>query len=163
MTARRIAGLLRPFLRGLHASRAPARRGLSCTARLQDAGSADEKITVHFINRDGERLTTTAKEGESLLEVVINQNLDIEGFGACEGTLACSTCHLIFEQKVFDKISSISDEEMDMLDLAYGLTNTSRLGCQVCVTKALDGLTARVPVDVSDARQGAEVGKQSSQ
>lgn len=45
--------------------------------------SSADQVTVHFINRDGERLTTTAKEGESLLEVVVNQNLAIDGFGRC--------------------------------------------------------------------------------
>lgn len=44
--------------------------------------------------------------------------------GACEGTLACSTCHLIFEKNTFQKLETISDEELDMLDLAYGLTET---------------------------------------
>lgn len=44
--------------------------------------------------------------------------------GACEGTLACSTCHLIFEEDVYNKLGPITDEEMDMLDLAYGLTDT---------------------------------------
>ncbi|XP_053569645.1 adrenodoxin-like [Bombina bombina] len=126
-------------------------------------GSLDETLTVNFINRDGEKLTATAKEGESLLEVVIRHHLNIDGFGACEGTLACSTCHLIFDKNVFDQLDPIVDEEMDMLDLAFGLTDRSRLGCQVCMTKALDGITVRVPVDVSDARRDIEVGKQSKQ
>ncbi|KAL2304251.1 hypothetical protein Nmel_012995 [Mimus melanotis] len=125
--------------------------------------SSEDQVTVHFINRDGERLTTTAKEGQSLLEVVVNHNLAIDGFGACEGTLACSTCHLIFDKDTFQKLDAISDEELDMLDLAYGLTDTSRLGCQVCVKKSMDGLTVRVPMDVSDVRRQLEVGKQSKQ
>ncbi|NXW87865.1 ADX protein, partial [Alopecoenas beccarii] len=125
--------------------------------------SSAGQVTVHFINRDGERLTATAKEGESLLEVVVNQNLGIDGFGACEGTLACSTCHLIFEKDTFQKLEAISDEELDMLDLAYGLTETSRLGCQVRMKKWMDGLTVRVPMDVSDIRRQLEVGKQSKQ
>ncbi|NXX93604.1 ADX protein, partial [Centropus bengalensis] len=125
--------------------------------------SSADQVRVHFINRDGERLTATAKEGESLLEVVVNQNLPIDGFGACEGTLACSTCHLIFEKDTYQKLGAISDEELDMLDLAYGLTETSRLGCQVCVKKAMDGLTVRVPMDASDIRKQREVGKQSKQ
>ncbi|XP_040178776.1 adrenodoxin-like [Rana temporaria] len=141
-------------------------RSFSSSARRQDSasssGSTDENLTVNFINRNGEALTATAKEGESLLEVVIRHHLDIEGFGACEGTLACSTCHLIFDQKHFDQLGSISDEEMDMLDLAFGLTDRSRLGCQVCMTKAIGGLTVRVPGDVADAR-GEVVEQQSKQ
>ncbi|NXU45933.1 ADX protein, partial [Drymodes brunneopygia] len=125
--------------------------------------SSEDQVTVHFINRDGERLTTTAKEGQSLLQVVVNHNLSIDGFGACEGTLACSTCHLIFDKDTFQKLDAISDEELDMLDLAYGLTDTSRLGCQVCVKKSMDGVTVRVPMDVSDMRKQLEVGKKSKQ
>ncbi|XP_066497433.1 adrenodoxin-like [Hoplias malabaricus] len=118
-----------------------------------------ERATIRFINRDGKRISVNTTTGVSLLDVVINHNLDFEGFGACEGTLACSTCHLIFEEKVYNKLQaedSISDEEMDMLDLAYGLTATSRLGCQVCVSKALDGVTVRVPDAVTDARKNNE-------
>ena len=51
--------------------------------------------------------------------------------GACEGTLACSTCHCIFTPEMFDKLPPADEEELDMLDLAAGLTDTSRLGCQV--------------------------------
>ncbi|XP_005144925.4 adrenodoxin-like [Melopsittacus undulatus] len=184
MIAPGISVLMRPLLSGLNASRirfihlrgvteqhrtAPKQgleRGFSSMQKLQDAhgdSSSSDQVTVHFINRDGERLTATAKEGQSLLEVVINQNLAIDGFGACEGTLACSTCHLIFEKDTFQKLDAISDEELDMLDLAYGLTETSRLGCQVCVKKSMDGLTVRVPMDVSDMRRQLEVGKQSKQ
>lgn len=45
--------------------------------------------------------------------------------GACEGTLSCSTCHIIFKKEDFDRLpDKPSDEEMDMLDLAFGLCDT---------------------------------------
>ncbi|MGH0175783.1 UNVERIFIED_CONTAM: hypothetical protein FKN15_071442 [Acipenser sinensis] len=75
---------------------------------------------------------------------------------ACEGTLACSTCHLIFDKNVFNKLEPLVDEELDMLDLAYGLTDTSRLGCQVFVQKGMDGMTVQVPQKVNDIRKAAE-------
>ncbi|XP_036282767.1 adrenodoxin, mitochondrial isoform X1 [Pipistrellus kuhlii] len=131
--------------------------GLSAAARC----SSEDKITVHFLNRDGEILTTKGKIGDSLLDVVIENNLDIDGFGACEGTLACSTCHLIFEKHIYDKLEAITDEENDMLDLAYGLTDRSRLGCQICLTKAMDKMTVQVPDAMSDARQSIDMGKTS--
>ncbi|KAJ8282198.1 hypothetical protein COCON_G00047170 [Conger conger] len=114
---------------------------------------SENKVTVSFINRDGEKVTVKGSPGDSLLDVVIEQDLDIDGFGACEGTLACSTCHLIFDEDVFNQLGPITDEEMDMLDLAYGLTDTSRLGCQVCLTKSLEGITVRVPESVADMRE----------
>ncbi|XP_046284783.1 adrenodoxin-like [Marmota monax] len=104
--------------------RARASRPLSVSAR----SSSEDKITVHFINNDGVTLTTKGKVGDSLLDVVVENNLDIDGFGACEGTLACSTCHLIFEDHIYEKLDAITDEENDMLDLAYGLTDRSRVG-----------------------------------
>lgn len=139
---------------------AAATRTLSVSGRAQS--SSEDKITVHFINRDGETLTTKGKVGDSLLDVVVENNLDIDGFGACEGTLACSTCHLIFEQHIFEKLEAITDEENDMLDLAYGLTDRSRLGCQICLTKAMDNMTVRVPDAVSDARESIDMGMNSS-
>lgn len=132
----------------LHAS---ALRGLS----------SEDKVTVHFVNRDGEKLTAQGKAGDSLLDLVVDNNLDIDGFGACEGTLACSTCHLIFEDHIFEKLDSITDEEMDMLDLAYGLTERSRLGCQICLKKFMNNMTVRVPEAVADARQSLDMSKNS--
>jgi len=102
---------------------------------------------------NGEKCTVQCKEGENLLDVALENDLDIDGFGACEGTLACSTCHLIFKQEDYDKIEDVvTDEELDMLDLAFGLTDTSRLGCQVCMSKSLDGVTVKVPEGVNDQR-----------
>lgn len=66
--------------------------------------------------------------------------------GACGGSCACSTCHVIVEDPdMFDKMEEPSDDENDMLDLAFGLTETSRLGCQVVMNKDLDGLVVRLP------------------
>ncbi|XP_041700410.1 adrenodoxin-like [Coregonus clupeaformis] len=119
---------------------------------------SEEKVTVYFINRDGQKITTLGAKGDSLLDLVVNQNLDINGFGACEGTLACSTCHVILDQKVYDQLGPITDEENDMLDLAFGLTDTSRLGCQVCLSRDLEGITVRVPDGVNDMRRSDDAG-----
>nr|XP_046237933.1 adrenodoxin-like [Scatophagus argus] len=134
-------------------ARLTARRSFSSGAQCL---RSDSKVTVHFVNRDGEKITVKGSPGDSLLDVVINEDLDIDGFGACEGTLACSTCHLIFDEDVYKKLGRVTDEEMDMLDLAYGLTDTSRLGCQICLTKSLDGMVARVPESVADVRQSKD-------
>ncbi|KAL7845813.1 hypothetical protein AOLI_G00240050 [Acnodon oligacanthus] len=128
------------------------RREITSSSVVQPLRS-ENKVTVNFINRDGEKITVKASPGESLLDVVVDQDLDFDGFGACEGTLACSTCHVIFEEEIYKQLGPISDEEMDMLDLAYGLTDTSRLGCQICLTKSLDGVTVRLPESVADIRQ----------
>merc|ERR1712025_13828 len=109
------------------------------------------KITYPKAN--GDKYAVEAEEGENLLDVVVRHDIDIDGFGACEGTLACSTCHLIFSQEDFGKIDEeATDEELDMLDLAFGLTDTSRLGCQICMSKSIDGVVVNVPEGVNDQR-----------
>lgn len=106
-----------------------------------------------FVRAGGEKIKAKGKVGDSLLDVVVNNNIDIDGFGACEGTLTCSTCHLIFSKADFEKLpDKPSDEEMDMLDLAFDLTDTSRLGCQIYLSKELNGLEVNVPATVNDAR-----------
>jgi 2Fe-2S ferredoxin len=96
-----------------------------------------------FIERNGERREVDAPLGLSVLEVAHKQGIDLEG--ACEGSLACSTCHVIVAPEWFDKLKPPSEDEEDMLDVAFGLEKTSRLGCQITITEALDGLTVRLP------------------
>lgn len=111
------------------------------------------RVELTFIKANGETIKTKGKVGDSLLDVVVNNNIDLEGFGACEGTLTCSTCHLIFTKQDFDSLpEKPGDEELDMLDLAYELTDTSRLGCQITLTKSLNGLVVKVPSTINDAR-----------
>jgi 2Fe-2S ferredoxin len=98
---------------------------------------------VTFILRDGNKLEIDAPEGLSILELARNHDIDIEG--ACEGSLACSTCHVIVDPEDFERLEEPTEDEEDMLDLAFGLTKTSRLGCQIILTEELDGLTVTLP------------------
>ena len=99
------------------------------------------KIT--FVEPDGKEVSVDAQNGLSLLEVAHNNGISLEG--ACEGSLACSTCHIIVEKEFFEKLPEPSEEEEDMLDLAWGLTHTSRLGCQIIINDGLDGMKVKVP------------------
>jgi len=93
---------------------------------------------------DVEKVTVDARIGESLLQTAHRHNIDLEG--ACEGVCACSTCHVIFiDDDVYSSLPDPSEAEEDMLDMAFGLTSTSRLGCQVEVTESMSGMTIRVP------------------
>ncbi|ENN81795.1 adrenodoxin-like protein 2, mitochondrial [Dendroctonus ponderosae] len=112
-----------------------------------------KEVQVTFIKANGEKIQTKGKIGDSLLDVVVNNNIDLDGFGACEGTLTCSTCHLILSKSTYDSLpNKPSDEELDMLDLAYDLCDTSRLGCQIVLTEELAGLEVNVPATINDAR-----------
>jgi ferredoxin, 2Fe-2S len=96
-----------------------------------------------FIERDGGRREVDAPLGLSVLEISHRHGIDIEG--ACEGSLACSTCHVIVDPEWYDLLKEASEDEEDMLDLAFNLAKTSRLGCQIIITEELDGLTVRLP------------------
>ncbi len=96
-----------------------------------------------FIERDGSRREVEAPLGLSVLEVAHRHGIDIEG--ACEGSLACSTCHVLVDPEWYDLLKEASEDEEDMLDLAFNLSRTSRLGCQIIITEELDGLTVRLP------------------
>lgn len=102
-----------------------------------------------FIERNGEKREVDAPTGLSVMEVAHKYNVDIEG--ACEGSLACSTCHVIIDPDWFSKLSAPSEDEEDMLDLAFGLEKTSRLGCQIVMSDALDGLVVRLPAATRNA------------
>jgi ferredoxin len=89
-------------------------------------------------------IAVNALRGETLLKVAHKNRVDLEG--ACEGSLACSTCHVILSKELYDKLGEPSDREYDLLDQSYGLTSTSRLGCQVKVSKLLDNEVIRIPL-----------------
>ena len=99
-----------------------------------------------FIHPGGERIEVDAPIGLSILEVARKHDIDIEG--ACEGSLACSTCHIIVEPDHFDRLPDVTEDEEDMLDLAFDLQKTSRLGCQIIITDDLDGLTVTLPGEI---------------
>lgn len=102
-----------------------------------------EELHITFITKDGKQHTYEVAEGDNILDIAQANNLDMEG--ACGGSCACSTCHIIVDPEFYDEIPEPDDDENDMLDLAFGLTETSRLGCQVKMTKELDGLRVALP------------------
>ena len=87
--------------------------------------------------------------GETLLQTAHRNGIEMEG--ACEGVCACSTCHVILDQQMYDEVMDgmedgcLSEDEEDMLDMAFGLTHTSRLGCQINVTEGMEGSVFTLP------------------
>ncbi len=98
---------------------------------------------VTFVLHDGSEKVVDAPNGISLLEVAHKNDISLEG--ACEGSLACSTCHVVVDEAFYNGLPPASDDEEDMLDLAFGLTHTSRLGCQIMMNDSLDGLKVKLP------------------
>ncbi|SOV79231.1 adrenodoxin-type ferredoxin, putative [Plasmodium sp. gorilla clade G3] len=102
-----------------------------------------DEIDVTFINQDNYEKTVKAKIGDSILKVAHDNHINIEG--ACEGFCACSTCHVIIDEKFHDLLPEPLDNEIDMLELAPCITETSRLGCQIKLSKELDGMKIQLP------------------
>ena len=96
-----------------------------------------------FIEKSGNHKEVDAPPGTSVMEAARENGVDIEG--ACDGSLACSTCHVIVDPDWFAKLDGVSEDEDDMLDLAIGLSKTSRLGCQIVMSEELDGLVVALP------------------
>jgi 2Fe-2S ferredoxin len=103
---------------------------------------------VTFIDLHGAKTNIDARSGISILEIAQSNGVDVEG--ACEGGMACSTCHLIVDPDWFDRLVAASEEEEDMLDLTFGLTRTSRLGCQITLTENLDGIIFSLPNETNN-------------
>ena len=100
-------------------------------------------MKMTFLDLNGTLFHVDVQEGESVLDIAQYHGFDLEG--TCEGCMACSTCHVIVDETWFGKLTKATEEEEDMLDLAFGVKPTSRLGCQITMTKDLDGLVVSLP------------------
>ncbi|KAF7882647.1 uncharacterized protein EAF02_006010 [Botrytis sinoallii] len=125
-----------------------ARREFSATSKALHGHVTPPKpgegLHVTFFDKEGDEHTFEVSAGDNLLDIAQANDLEMEG--ACGGSCSCSTCHVIVEDEAFyDKMNEPDDDENDMLDLAFGLRETSRLGCQIVMSKELDGLRVRLP------------------
>ena len=102
-------------------------------------------VPITYIEPDGTERLVDAEIGQNMMQVAHDNDIELEG--ACGGELACSTCHLIFEQDLYNTLPEKEDEEDDMLDLAFEVTETSRLGCQILVRENFAGTKVQIPDD----------------
>ncbi len=97
---------------------------------------------IIFIDKKNTQHKCDFTPGESIMNVGRRNDI-IEG--ACNGAMACSTCHVIIDKEWVAKLPPARRDENDMLDLAPGVMKSSRLGCQIILTSILDGMTMRLP------------------
>lgn len=156
--------LLQRLMPVLHSScRSVRRGGLQLRARSGGAGGGrrafatsmllrheplippkpGQELHCHFVLKDGTKRSFEVAEGDNLLDIAQENDLEMEG--ACGGSCACSTCHVVVDHDYYDRMEESTDDEEDMLDLAFGLTETSRLGCQIHMSKRIDGITVTLP------------------
>ncbi|KYO30389.1 ferredoxin-2, mitochondrial isoform X2 [Alligator mississippiensis] len=147
------AGVARCLLRG--ASRglqlAPA-RGF-CVAGPSGSQAQEEEpcpaepvgamVNVVFIDRSGHRIPVQGRVGDNVLHLAQRHGIELEG--ACEASLACSTCHVYVKEAFVDKLPIPDEREEDMLDMAPLLQENSRLGCQIILTPELEGAEFTLP------------------
>ncbi|KAF1363455.1 ferredoxin [Lizonia empirigonia] len=131
----------------LHRAFSTLHRAFSTTPRREhghlDPPAPGEELHVTFIDKASHSHTFAVAAGSNLLDIAQAHDLEMEG--ACGGSCACSTCHVIVDEAKYGAMPEPDDDENDMLDLAFGLTETSRLGCQVVMTREVDGLVVRLP------------------
>ncbi|CAH8595734.1 unnamed protein product [Dicrocoelium dendriticum] len=109
----------------------------------KDPENPDDVVNVSVVDRDGTKSTMKGKVGDNLMYLAHRYQVEIEG--ACEASLACSTCHVYVESPYFDLLPAPVEAEEDMLDMAVFLKDNSRLSCQIILTKELDGMTITLP------------------
>lgn len=105
--------------------------------------ASKKTVKITFINKDNSKKDVQAEIGKSILDIAHENKIDLEG--ACESSLACSTCHVYIQSDLYDQLDPPKDEECDLLDLAFGLTEYSRLGCQLKVSQIYEGTVVKLP------------------
>jgi len=98
---------------------------------------------VTFIDAHGDRYEIAASTGLSILAIARANNIDINGI--CNGEQVCSTCHVIVDPNWYPLLPKMDQDEKNILELAFGLTETSRLGCQIILTEKIDGIVLSLP------------------
>lgn len=103
----------------------------------------EEFINITFVGKNSAEVSVNAKIGETILELAQRNSIRLEGI--CEAIMACTTCHIILEPEVYDSLGMPRINEEDTLETAWGLTETSRLGCQVSITRDFHGRKIFLP------------------
>ncbi|XP_055690794.1 adrenodoxin-like protein 1, mitochondrial [Lutzomyia longipalpis] len=109
----------------------------------QDPKSEDEVVNITYIDKDGKRMAVRGKVGDNVLYLAHRHEIEMEG--ACEASLACTTCHVYVKDEYLDRLPESTEKEDDLLDMAPFLKQNSRLGCQIVLTKELEGLELQLP------------------
>ncbi|XP_029919441.1 ferredoxin-2, mitochondrial [Myripristis murdjan] len=108
-----------------------------------NAEDPEDVVNVVYIDRSGQRIPVKAKVGDNVLYLAHRHGIELEG--ACEASLACSTCHVYVSSDHFNKLPEPDEREDDMLDMAPMLQENSRLGCQIILTPELEGIELTLP------------------
>ncbi|SPP77480.1 adrenodoxin-like protein 1, mitochondrial [Drosophila guanche] len=109
----------------------------------QDPKSPDEIVNITYVDKDGKRTKVQGKVGDNVLYLAHRHGIEMEG--ACEASLACTTCHVYVNYNFLEKLKDAEEKEDDLLDMAPFLRENSRLGCQILLDKSMDGIELELP------------------
>lgn len=99
----------------------------------------DVKLTIIDRERVKHKVDAPTDMAMNLMEVVRSYELAPEGtIGVCGGMAMCASCQCYVKSN--HQLSEKSDDEEAMLSEAFNVEDNSRLGCQIQITKDLDGL-----------------------
>lgn len=118
-------------------------RCLTGDFEMQDPKSEDEIVNITYVLRDGTEKKIRGKIGDNVMYLAHRYGIELEG--ACEASLACSTCHVYVDEPFLNRLKDPVEEEEDMLDMAPALQPNSRLGCQIILNKDLEGIRVTLP------------------
>lgn len=101
------------------------------------------RVNITYITKDGDRISVRGKIGDNALYLAHRYQIPMEG--ACEASLACTTCHVYVSDGYSHKLPAPEEKEEDLLDMAPFLKESSRLGCQIILSKAMEGMELELP------------------
>lgn len=110
---------------------------------MEDPKSEADVVNITFVDKTGNKIPVKGKIGDNVLYLAHRYGIEMEG--ACEASLACTTCHVYVHHDYMNKLPEPEEQEEDLLDLAPFLKENSRLGCQIILTKELDGIVLELP------------------
>merc|ERR1712194_559255 len=102
-----------------------------------------QEVNFYFIDKDDQKIEVKANKGDTVLHVAQSNGLDV--LGTCESSLACCTCHVILDEKLYDKLEPADLDEDDLLDTSSQVQPTSRLGCQVKINEDFEDMEIVLP------------------
>ena len=105
-----------------------------------------DMIKIAVIDREGESRTFEADEGLTLMEAIRDNGFD-QLLALCGGCCSCATCHIHIEPEFAARMPPMSEDEDDLLDSSDDRSGTSRLSCQIPLTKELDGIRVRIAAE----------------
>ncbi|XP_023168021.1 adrenodoxin-like protein 1, mitochondrial [Drosophila hydei] len=109
----------------------------------KDPKSPDEIVNITYVDKDGKRTKVQGKVGDNVLYLAHRHGIEMEG--ACEASLACTTCHVYVQNNYLENLSEADEKEDDLLDMAPFLRENSRLGCQIVLDKSMEGMELELP------------------